>query len=77
MMRMSMTLFFTIVVLLEAKLNLSGDLAFSRKAILDYLFPKDPGIVRVRKPQEIQTLVNNVTTLDFVSVRLSSNILSH
>jgi len=67
----------TIVVLVEAKLNFLGDLAFSRKAILDYLFPKDPGIVRVRKPEEVQTLVNNVTTLDFVSVRLSSNILSH
>jgi len=67
----------TIIVLLEAKLNFSRDLAFSRKAILDYLFPKDPDIVRVRKPEEIQTLVNNVTTLDFVSVRLSSNILSY
>jgi len=58
----------TIVVLLEAKLNFLRDLAFSRKTILDYLFPKDPGIVRVRKPEEVRTLVNNVTTLDFVSV---------
>jgi len=71
-MRMNMKLVFfilaTIVVLLEAKLNFLRDLAFSRKTILDYLFPKDPGIVRVRKPEEVRTLVNNVTTLDFVSV---------
>jgi len=68
----------TIAVLLEAKLNLLRDLeTFSQKAILDYMFPKDPGIVRVRKPEEVQTMLNNVTTLDFVSVRLSPNILSH
>lgn len=59
-------------VLLEAKLNLWENLAFSQKEIFNYLFPKDPGIVRVRKPEEIQT-VNNVTTLDFVSTRLSFN----
>lgn len=55
------------VTLLEAKLNLWGELAFSQKAVIDYFFPKDPGIVRVRNPYEISTQVNNVTTMDFVS----------
>ncbi|XP_018305084.1 gastric triacylglycerol lipase-like isoform X1 [Mycetomoellerius zeteki] len=70
-MRMGMKLVFIILmltaVLLEAKLNLWENLAFSQKEIFNYLFPKDPGIVRVRKPEEIQT-VNNVTTLDFVGL---------
>lgn len=62
------------VVLLEAKQNLWENLAFSRKAIINYLFPKDPGIVRVKDPEEMKT-VNNVTVLDFVSAtRLSFNL---
>ncbi|XP_018376591.1 PREDICTED: lipase 3-like isoform X2 [Trachymyrmex cornetzi] len=70
-MRMGMKLVFIIfmltAVLLEAKLNLWENLAFSQKVIFNYLFPKDPGIVRVRKPEQIQT-ANNVTTLDFVGL---------
>lgn len=67
------------VVLLEAKLNLWGDLVFSRKTIFNYLFSKNYGVVRVRKPEEVKTAVNNVTTLDFVSARssfVSRNALS-
>ncbi|XP_018343145.1 PREDICTED: LOW QUALITY PROTEIN: lipase 3-like, partial [Trachymyrmex septentrionalis] len=56
------------VVLLEAKLNFWGNLVFSRKAIFNYLFSKDYGVVRVRKPEEIKTGVNNVTTLDFIGL---------
>lgn len=56
------------VVLLEAKLNPWENLALLPvKVIFNYLYPKDPGIVRVRKPDEIKTEVNSVTTLDFVS----------
>lgn len=59
--------FMLTIILLEAKVYLWRELAFTRKAIIDYLFPKDPGIVRVRNPDEVRTEVNNVTTLDFVS----------
>lgn len=66
------------VVLLEAKIYLWRELAFSRKAIIDYLFPKDSDIVRVRNPDEVRTEANNVTTLDFVSAtRLSFIIYLH
>lgn len=54
------------VVLSEAKLNVWESLAFSRKAIINYIFPKDPGIVRVRNSEEMKTM-KEVTTLDFVS----------
>jgi len=78
-MRMSIKLAFNVfmltAVLLEAKLNLWENFAFSQKTIFNYLFPKDPGIIRVRKPEQIQT-ANNVTTLDFVSMRLSLNMYS-
>lgn len=69
-MKISMKLVFLILILtvtlLEAKLNLWGQL-FSRKAIIDYIFPKNPDLVRVRYPNQVQTQINNVTTLDFVS----------
>lgn len=59
-------------VLVEANLNLSADFnildLFSSKAIINYLFPKDPHIQRVRYENEIQTEVNNVTTLDFIGL---------
>ncbi|XP_018048425.1 PREDICTED: lipase 3-like [Atta colombica] len=70
-MRMSIKLAFNVfmltAVLLEAKLNLWENFAFSQKTIFNYLFPKDPGIIRVRKPEQIQT-ANNVTTLDFTGL---------
>ncbi|KAG5318972.1 LIP3 Lipase, partial [Pseudoatta argentina] len=56
------------VVLLEAKLNFWGDSVFSRKAVFNYLFSKNYGVVRVRKPEEVKTAVNNVTTLDFIGL---------
>ncbi|XP_018395684.1 PREDICTED: lipase 3-like [Cyphomyrmex costatus] len=56
------------VVLLEAKLNLWGDSVFSQKAIFNYLFSKDRGVVRVKKPEEVKTAKNNVTTLDFIGL---------
>ncbi|KAG5329383.1 LIP3 Lipase, partial [Acromyrmex heyeri] len=56
------------VVLVQARLNFWKDLMFSQKAIINYLFPKDPGIVRVRKPEEVKTAVNNVTTMDFIGL---------
>ncbi|XP_018395682.1 PREDICTED: lipase 3-like [Cyphomyrmex costatus] len=55
------------VVLLEAKQTFWEDLALFPRAIIRYLFPKDPGIVRVRKLEEVET-VKNVTTLDFIGL---------
>lgn len=66
-MKLVCFIFMLTIALLEAKLNLWKELEFSRKAIIDYLFPKDPNIVRVRSPYEVRTQVNNVTTMDFVS----------
>ncbi|XP_011066183.1 PREDICTED: lipase 3-like [Acromyrmex echinatior] len=57
------------VVLLEAKLNFWGDSVFSRKTVFNYLFSKNyDTVVRVRKPEEVITTVNNVTTLDFIGL---------
>lgn len=53
------------VVLLKAEVNLWGDLEFFRKAILNNLFPKDPDIMRVRKPEDVKIEQNNVTILNF------------
>lgn len=73
---MGIKLFFILmftVVLVEANLRFLSyfsilELKFSLKAIVDFLFPKDLNLRRVRYADEIQTKVNNVTTLDFVSV---------
>lgn len=59
-----------IVMLSEAELNLSKRFAppYSKINILiNYLFPKEPGIIRVRNAEEARG-INQVTTLDFVSV---------
>ncbi|XP_018405978.1 PREDICTED: lipase 1-like [Cyphomyrmex costatus] len=55
------------VVLLEASLHVREDLVSFRKILFNYLFPKDPGIVRVRKLEQVKT-VSNVTTLDFIGL---------
>ncbi|XP_011706906.1 PREDICTED: lipase 3-like, partial [Wasmannia auropunctata] len=69
-MRIDVKLMFFIlmlpIVLMKAEVNLWGDLDGFRK-ILNYIFPKDPGITRVRKSEEVKT-VNNVTTLDFIGL---------
>ena len=72
----SFVLIFT-VMLLEPKLNVHGQSISIQKLILNYIFPKDPDIVRVRKPEDIRTTMNNVTTLDFVSASLFFHISSH
>lgn len=56
-------------MLSEAELNLSKrSTSFDKTNILiDYLFPKEPGIIRVRNAEEARAM-NSVTTLDFVSV---------
>ncbi|XP_011688947.1 PREDICTED: lipase member K-like [Wasmannia auropunctata] len=56
------------VVLLKAEVNLWGDLEFFRKAILNNLFPKDPDIMRVRKPEDVKIEQNNVTILNFIGL---------
>ncbi|XP_011701073.1 PREDICTED: lysosomal acid lipase/cholesteryl ester hydrolase-like isoform X2 [Wasmannia auropunctata] len=55
------------IVLLEAEENLLGDLQEFFRKMVNYLFPKDPGIMRVRKLQDVRT-VKNVTTLDFIGL---------
>ncbi|KYM85686.1 Lipase 1 [Atta colombica] len=55
-------------MLLEPKLNVHGQSISIQKLILNYIFPKDPDVVRVRKPEDIRTTTNNVTTLDFLGM---------
>lgn len=64
--------FFSIILialLSEAELNPSKRSIFFNKTdfLLNFLFPKEPGILRVRNLEEARA-VNKVTTLDFVSV---------
>ncbi|XP_011706371.1 PREDICTED: lipase member M-like, partial [Wasmannia auropunctata] len=66
-MKLISFIFMLTIMSLEGQVNFMGDLEFFRKAIVKYVFPKDPGIVRVRKPEETKT-VNNVTTLDFIGL---------
>ncbi|XP_011702733.1 PREDICTED: probable lipase C14C8.15 [Wasmannia auropunctata] len=55
------------IMLLEAEENLREDLEFVLKALLNYQYSKDSGIVRVRKPEDVK-IGNNVTTLDFIGL---------
>ncbi|KMQ87238.1 lipase 3, partial [Lasius niger] len=56
-------------MLSEAELNLSKrSTSFDKTNILiDYLFPKEPGIIRVRNAEEARAM-NSVTTLDFIGL---------
>jgi len=76
-MKFASFVFIFTVMLLEPKLNVHGQSISIQKLILNYIFPKDPDIVRVRKPEDIRTTMNNVTTLDFVSANLFFHISSH
>jgi len=76
-MKFASFVFIFTVMLLEPKLNVHGQSISIQKLILNYIFPKDPDIVRVRKPEDIRTTMNNVTTLDFVSASLFFHISSH
>lgn len=65
-------IFFSIILitlLSEAELNPSKRSIFFNKTdfLLNFLFPKEPGVLRVRNSEEARA-VNKVTTLDFVSV---------
>ncbi|KYN15823.1 PREDICTED: gastric triacylglycerol lipase-like isoform X1 [Trachymyrmex cornetzi] len=64
-MKFASFVFMLTVVLLEPKLNVHGQSISIRKMILNFIFPKDSDVVRVRKPEDIKTTMNNVTTLDF------------
>ncbi|XP_018350333.1 PREDICTED: lipase 1-like isoform X2 [Trachymyrmex septentrionalis] len=64
-MKLASFVFMLTIVLLEPKLNVHGQSISIPKLILNYMFPKDPHIVRVRKPEDIRTTINNVTTLNF------------
>lgn len=67
-MKLVSFIFLLTIILLEVKLCLWEDLAFFQKVILNYLFPKDLNIVRVRKLEEVKTVFqNNIMILDFVS----------
>ncbi|EGI59255.1 Lipase 1 [Acromyrmex echinatior] len=67
-MKFASIVFIFTVMLLESKLNVHGQSISIPKFILNYMFPKDPHIVRVRKPEDIRTTMNNVTTLDFLGL---------
>jgi len=53
-------------ILSEAKLNIWYDFFSLQQAMIDFIFPKDPDIVRVRNVEQARA-TNKVTTLDFVS----------
>ncbi|XP_018045487.1 PREDICTED: gastric triacylglycerol lipase-like [Atta colombica] len=67
-MKFASFVFIFTVMLLEPKLNVHGQSISIQKLILNYIFPKDPDVVRVRKPEDIRTTTNNVTTLDFLGM---------
>ncbi|KYN02544.1 Lipase 1 [Cyphomyrmex costatus] len=67
-MKLVSFIFLLAVVLLKVKLHLWEDLSVFRKLILNYLFPKEPNIVRVRKLEVKTLLQNNITILDFVGL---------
>ncbi|KAG5324849.1 LIP1 Lipase, partial [Pseudoatta argentina] len=52
---------------LKARVHVREDLASLRKVLFNYLFPKDPGTIRVRRLEEVKT-VNNVSILDFIGL---------
>ncbi|KYM93609.1 PREDICTED: lipase 1 [Cyphomyrmex costatus] len=64
-MKFASFVFMLTVVLLESKQNVHGQSISIQKVLFNFMFPKDPHIVRVRKPEDIKTTMNNVTTLDF------------
>lgn len=61
-----------IILLSEAELNPSKRFIFfnTTEFLLNYLFPKEPGILRIRNSEEARAVggLNKVATLDFVSV---------
>ncbi|XP_018305040.1 gastric triacylglycerol lipase-like [Mycetomoellerius zeteki] len=68
-MKLVSFIFLLTIILLEVKLCLWEDLAFFQKVILNYLFPKDLNIVRVRKLEEVKTVFqNNIMILDFIGL---------
>jgi len=50
----------------EAKLGIWRELSSLQQEVIDFIFPKDPDIVRVRNAEQARA-TNKVTTLDFVS----------
>lgn len=56
-----------IVMMSEAKLKFLKNFRLPQNAVIDYLFPKDPKLVRVRNLEQ-NKIVNNGTILDFVSI---------
>ncbi|XP_011688915.1 PREDICTED: lipase 1-like, partial [Wasmannia auropunctata] len=55
-------------VSLEGQVNFMKNLEVLLKGSINYVFPKDPGIVRVRKPEDIKTGNNITTILDFIGL---------
>ncbi|XP_011705086.1 PREDICTED: lipase 3-like, partial [Wasmannia auropunctata] len=70
-MRMNLKLLFFIfmltIVSLEGQVNFTENLRVLSKGLINYMFPKDPGIVKVRKPEDVKT-GNNITILDFIGL---------
>lgn len=58
--------FITIAMLAEGDSQLGLDLTFLQKVFLDYLVPKDPGLVSVRRMDRAMSTGSTVV-LDFVS----------
>lgn len=68
-MRYIIFVFVAIIMFAEGKSQLGLDLLFLQKVFLDYLIPKDPGLVRVRRMDQAKSIEDTVV-LDFVSIYL-------
>lgn len=63
-------IFFTLVltaILAEANVKVWQNFPLFQQAVTNFVFPKDPNIVRVRNLEQAKA-IKKVTTLDFVSI---------
>ncbi|EZA54629.1 hypothetical protein DMN91_006684 [Ooceraea biroi] len=55
------------VIFAEARLDIWKDFSLFQRAVIDFIFPKDPNIVRVRNSEQART-TGKVSTLDFIGL---------
>ncbi|XP_011705564.1 PREDICTED: lipase 1-like, partial [Wasmannia auropunctata] len=60
-------IFMLTIVSLEGQVDFKENLEVLWKGLINYAFPKNPDIVRVRKSEDVTT-VNNITILDFIGL---------
>lgn len=67
LMRYILFVFVIITVLKEGESQWGIDLTFLQQIVVDYIFPKDVGVVRVRRMNEARE-IGGTKVLDFVSI---------